>query len=147
MSIKKWLKNKQKTTKKLWFQYEAKIVLLVSFILVSVLSFEVGTIKNQEINQTPIIIEKPVLKGEKKNNPPVATASHSLSLEKEKKESSINTDVIKKGCLFVGSKNSTMYHLPTSSYAKRIKSENLVCFSSQNEAESKGYKPDKSLAR
>ncbi len=42
-------------------------------------------------------------------------------------------------CAFVGSKNSTKYHLPTSGSAKRIKPENLVCFTSADEAVARGY--------
>lgn len=42
---------------------------------------------------------------------------------------------------YVGSKNSDKYHLPSCRWAKRIKSENQVWFSSKEEAESKGYQP------
>jgi hypothetical protein len=42
-------------------------------------------------------------------------------------------------CVFVGSKNSTKYHLPTSGSAKRIKPENLVCFTSADDAVARGY--------
>lgn len=42
---------------------------------------------------------------------------------------------------FVGSKNSTKYHLPSCRFAKKIKPENQVWFSSEEEATSKGYKP------
>lgn len=44
-------------------------------------------------------------------------------------------------CAFVGSKNSTLYHLPTCAPAKRIKDTNKVCFASKESAEAKGYKP------
>lgn len=42
---------------------------------------------------------------------------------------------------FVGSKNSTKYHLPSCRFAKNIKPQNQVWFSSLEEAESRGYKP------
>ena len=42
-------------------------------------------------------------------------------------------------CAFVGSKNSNKYHLPSCAFAKRIKPENLVCFTSKEEAEKRGY--------
>ena len=45
-------------------------------------------------------------------------------------------------CSFVASKNSDMYHSANSSVAKRIKPENIVCFTSRKEAENAGYKPD-----
>src|SRR3989344_7956925 len=44
-------------------------------------------------------------------------------------------------CKYVGSKNSDKYHIPSCIWAKRIKSENLVCFNNKEEAENKGYKP------
>lgn len=44
-------------------------------------------------------------------------------------------------CAFVGSKNSTLYHLPTCASAKRIKETNKVCFATKESAEAKGYKP------
>lgn len=42
---------------------------------------------------------------------------------------------------FVGSKNSDKYHLPDCRWAKRIKPENQVWFSSEEEARAKGYQP------
>ena len=42
---------------------------------------------------------------------------------------------------FVASKNSTKYHLPDCSGAKRIAEHNKIWFSSKEEAESVGYAP------
>ncbi len=39
----------------------------------------------------------------------------------------------KEGCLYVGSKNSKVYHDPDCKWAKRIKPENLVCYKSEEE--------------
>ena len=39
----------------------------------------------------------------------------------------------KEGCLYVGSKNSDKYYPPTCKYAKRIKTENLNCYNSEEE--------------
>jgi len=44
---------------------------------------------------------------------------------------------------FVGSKNSDKYHYPDCSYAKKIKPENLVEFSSVQEAMERSYVPCK----
>jgi len=46
--------------------------------------------------------------------------------------------------MFVGSKNSNVYHRPDCASAKRIKEENKVWFSSVEEAEKKGYRPARS---
>jgi endonuclease YncB( thermonuclease family) len=37
------------------------------------------------------------------------------------------------GCLYVASKNSDVYHTPGCKYAKRIKPENLLCFTKKEE--------------
>ena len=42
---------------------------------------------------------------------------------------------------YLGSKNGSVYHLPTCPGAKRIKDENKVWFASKAEAEARGYKP------
>jgi hypothetical protein len=42
---------------------------------------------------------------------------------------------------FVGSKNSDVYHYPSCQYAKQIKPQNQVWFSSASDALSHGYRP------
>ena len=42
---------------------------------------------------------------------------------------------------FVGSVNSDKYHYCDCTYAKKIKSENLICFSDEQEAQEQGYSP------
>jgi len=44
---------------------------------------------------------------------------------------------------FVGSRHSNVYHLPTCSAARRIKSENLITFKNRDEAVKAGYRPCK----
>lgn len=46
---------------------------------------------------------------------------------------------LKEGCLFVGSKNSDKYHTPDCKYAKKIISENLVCYKSEEGLEGKEF--------
>jgi methylphosphotriester-DNA--protein-cysteine methyltransferase len=46
-----------------------------------------------------------------------------------------------KGCLYVGSRNSDKYHLPSCAVTKRIKPENIVCFGNAEEAAKRGYVP------
>ena len=43
-------------------------------------------------------------------------------------------------CAYAASKNSELYHTSGCKYAKKIKSDNLLCFSSSEEAESAGHK-------
>lgn len=47
----------------------------------------------------------------------------------------------KSDCTFVGSKNSTLYHLPSCASARRIKDVNKRCFASAEDALAKGYRP------
>lgn len=45
--------------------------------------------------------------------------------------------------VFVGSVNSDVYHYPTCTYAQRIYPENLISFSSSDDARAHGYRPCK----
>lgn len=47
------------------------------------------------------------------------------------------------GGSYVASKNSDKFHYPSCSYADRIKSSNLITFSSRDDALSSGYSPCK----
>ena len=136
--------------KDFWEKYEAKIVLVLAFFLVSVLSFEAGALKSANLSQKPLIIEKPseclkdgknaLLEAEKAPN----LASDAPSSQKTTDTTSV---AIPQNCAFLGSKNSDKYHLPTCQWAKRIKPENRVCFSSEDEAKSRGYQADKNCIK
>lgn len=145
MNIDHFLHSSKTIIKKFWSQYESKIVLAIGFILIAGLSFEIGFLKNHELKQNPLIIEKPtenqVINSSSKNTPKAQKSAQ------DTKKSPSSPVVSNQTCIYVGSKNSNKYHLPTSSYAKRIKPENLVCFSSQEEAKSRGYTPDKHCAK
>lgn len=134
--------------KKFWIQHEVKAVTAAGLILISVISFEAGALRGQNWQQKPLVIEKvaesSVLKSADSQNK-TATSSNSAS---ENQNALLNTNIAsasdntdKKECAFVGSKNSNKYHFPDCSYAKRIKPENIVCFSSEEEAKNKGYVP------
>lgn len=129
--------------KDVWVKYESKIVLILGFILIAVISFEAGTLKTANFSQKPLIIEKQA--GSTDNVAPgVPSQAQNLASETPIDPTSTPAPT---NCAYVGSKNSTMYHLAASSYAKNIKAENRVCFSSPDEAKSKGYVPDKSLSK
>lgn len=66
----------------------------------------------------------------------IATDGEKIRIQTEKKPGKN----ISKNPL-VGSKNSDLCHLPTCRYAKTIKPENMVWFSSAAEAKAAGYKP------
>ena len=52
-----------------------------------------------------------------------------------------NVNLQNKTGMFVASKNSKIYHLPSCPYVKRIKEENKIWFKSAREAREKGYSP------
>ena len=116
-------------------KYEYKIVLIVAFCLISAISFEFGILQGQKWQSKPLVIEKPsdipqgqiTAQNEVLMNPQTVSSPKSQQLEAKSSQ-----------CAFVGSKNSNKFYLPTCSYAKRIKPENVVCFKSAQEALGQG---------
>lgn len=133
-----------------WNRNEKKIILVVGLILISAISFESGYLRGKTAESSPIIIEKPILGqnlGLESAQGSIPAAQNSAQEVKNGVISSnipvVNLTGVRQDCAFVGSKNSNKYHLPTCQYAKRIKPENAVCFSSAEDAATKGYLPDK----
>jgi len=81
----------------------------------------------------------------KKTTTTVKTTTRKTTTTTIKKSSS--TSCVALGCSsdtkYVGSKNSDKYYPCDSGYAKMVKRENIVCFSSDEDARSKGYIPCK----
>jgi hypothetical protein len=128
-----------------WKKHETKAVLLAGFLLVAFISFQGGYLKGRELKDSPLVIEKPVL---------CQTSTETVSSDQSKPAMELNTQanknvgaVEKQNCAYVGSKNSNKYHLPTCRYAQNIKSENLVCFISKEDAEKRGYQPDSNCVK
>ena len=130
--------------KDFWVKYEAKIILIIGFCLVSALSFEAGILMRNKGENQPLIIEKPIeqVAGATDQNAPEAQ-----NLASDGQNRLANTSANTPNCAFIGSRNSDKYHLSTCSYAKRIKPENSVCFKDENEAKLKGYQPDKNCIK
>ena len=122
--------------KAFWSEYEFKIILALGFILVSLVSFQFGFIQGKNRLDSPLVIEKPALVQEL--TPKTAPEAPNLPQESPKVSQMVN--IPQTECAFVGSKNSDKYHLPSCAYAKKIKPENRVCFSSETEAQAKNYK-------
>ena len=138
MSTRKW--KKLEKVKIFWEKYERRVVLVVGFILVAVISFGVGVLQGNKLDQKTLVIEKAPTE--------IALASTKaqqasvLGVESNK-DSKTESTAPTGECLFVGSKNSNKYHKPDCRWAKNIKAENLVCFKNEEEARSKGYMGDK----
>jgi hypothetical protein len=129
---------------------EQKIVLVLGFILVAVVSFEAGLLKGQGNQEKPLVIEKTAnLTGEGQKPAEDALAGSKMAPGTTLASSDTNAggQNAPQNCAFVGSKNSNKYHLPTCRWAKNIKPENVVCFSSAEDALKKGYQPDKNCIK
>ncbi|EKE19828.1 MAG: hypothetical protein ACD_8C00101G0021 [uncultured bacterium] len=133
--------------KELLIKNETRIVLFVGFCLISAISFEFGFLQGQKWQQKPLIIEKSsditIDQSEaNKGIPEVQGASKTAETTSEvgnptsPKTQNLTTST--SACAFVGSKNSDKFYLPTCSYAKRVKPENMVCFKSAQEALGQG---------
>jgi hypothetical protein len=118
--------------KKILIKYETKLVLVTGFILVAVISFQFGRLEGKRIENKPIVIEKTAEVNNNNNN---------------NQEKSVETNSKAVDCAYVGSKNSNKIHLPSCSFAKKIKPENLVCFKSLDEAIKQGKQIDKSCIK
>lgn len=67
----------------------------------------------------------------------ISTDGERITVQTEKKSEPEPTSEYR----YVGSKNSDIYHFPTCRFAKSIKSENMIWFSSVAEAKAAGYRP------
>ncbi|MEI8343409.1 MAG: hypothetical protein WCF93_00490 [Candidatus Moraniibacteriota bacterium] len=123
--------------KEFFSKYEQKIVLVVAFCLISAISFEFGLLQGQKWQQKPLIIEKPATASNgEANQPRVNSGAQTATQEAGVK---VSTTISKTAnCAYVGSRSSNKFYLPTCSYAKRIKPENVVCFKTADEALGQG---------
>jgi len=125
--------------KDFWLQNEQKIVLVLGFCLVSAVSFEFGFLQGQKWQQKPLVIEKPAELANGQLAQAAANSEPTGASQTSSGQVSSQTAVAgKNACAFVGSRNSNKFYLPTCSYAKRIKPENVVCFKSAEEALAQG---------
>ena len=135
--------------KELLKKNEDKIILIIGFILIAAISFEAGLLRGKSSPEKPIIIEK-ALESSKIESPTAGSsevAGNALSENTPTISPNTASSETAKNCAYVGSKNSNKYHLPSCRYAKLIKPENVVCFSSIEDATSKNYLPDKSCIK
>jgi hypothetical protein len=111
---------------KVFSKYEKRLLLVVGFILISLISFIFGLAKNSDFVQQPIVVHSPI-------------ASPILI-----KEVCANEKNTAQDCNFVGSIKGKKYYPPSCSFAKKISKENLRCFKSDEDAQNKGYTRSKS---
>lgn len=102
---------------------QAEVVLAIAVVLIAIISFESGRISALRQFNDPLEI---------KYAPAAITDTKIVSNPVQNSQ--------KLDLRVVASKNSTLYHFLWCSGAQRIKEENKVIFSSEQEAQSRGYK-------
>ncbi|MFA6973696.1 MAG: hypothetical protein WC238_03100 [Parcubacteria group bacterium] len=132
-----------KFIKPFWLKYEARVVIIIGFVLVAAISFEFGLIQGKKVQDKPLVIEKPALSQNTQASEASAMTIQAPKTTQEAQIDPVSSVIPVKDCAFVGSKNSTKFHVPTCSFAKRILPKNLVCFKSAEEALAQGRVGDK----
>lgn len=133
-----------KKIKEFLIKHEFKLALAGGLILIALISFETGYLEGKKVQGKPIVIEKPIecAKTAQENAATPAAPNNALTQNQEKVAGAKN---VAQDCAFVGSKNSDKVHLPTCSFAKRIKPENLVCFKNLDDVIRQGRVADKCI--
>ncbi|EKD58993.1 MAG: hypothetical protein ACD_56C00012G0001 [uncultured bacterium] len=125
-----------------FLKYEHKIVLVVGFFLISAISYEFGVLQGQKWQQKPLIIEKAMESPQQgvigQNEASDASGNIANAKSSPTPTENYKLEAKSSSCAYVGSKNSDKFYLPTCSYAKRVKPENLVCFKTAEEAIGQG---------
>ena len=140
---------------------KSKIILSLNLILISSLSFMAGCFYiDQQDNHHEIEfenaedicsdffvkdtdknnVEELVQDSQNKNNSPQSRVGESVLGNSDVAKKNISEEKEK---MFVGSKNSNIYHKPDCPYAKKILDKNKIWFSSKEDAESRGYRMGK----
>ena len=120
--------------------------LIVLMITLTLLGYGLGRLSNITSNREPVKIEmlgEVIGQNSSQDTLKVATVNSATKNIKQTLEATNNNVPVTSSLagVYVGSRTSTKYHLPTCSGAKRIKEENRVWFKSKEEAESRGYTP------
>lgn len=124
--------------KDFWTKYERKIVLVVAFCLISAVSFGFGALWGQKWQSKPVIIEKLADAPKATEKAPESQNATSVTAQGAQEPNTQNLAPSTSKCAFVGSKNSDKFYVPTCSWAKRIKPENLACYPDEQAALTKG---------
>ena len=117
----------------------ARLWIVTALFLVGGLCYEAGLLQGKREQGATLVLSIPAPPAEEAQAeiPPSSAQAGDTPAHRE----TGGTSPAKTACLYVGSKNSTKYHLATCAVAKRIKAENRVCFASQAEARARGYQP------
>lgn len=117
------ISENRKSIKSFLGENKNDLLLAISFFLIALISFALGrlSVEFEQKDAFPISIEE--------NGASLGVLADKMGDKAE--------------LVYVGSKNGTVYHLPSCSGAKRIAEENKIWFSSKEEAENLGYRAAK----
>lgn len=104
--------------------YEKRLLYSVGIVIVGFSCFVFGVLKGAGLSHEPLTVLRPT-------SPPIVVACESAEDAASK--------LTVADCKFVGSIKGKKYYPPSCSYAKNIAKENLRCFTSEEDAEAKGY--------
>lgn len=136
--------------KKFWRKHDQKVLIILAIFLVAGVSFRAGEThkEKKEVAEIKIsLVDTKIATNPQEEEIKVlnkALERNSVeggATENGKKAENVAGE--QKECVFVGSKNSDKYHLPSCRYAANIKESNKVCFSSLEDAAAKGYQAAK----
>lgn len=126
-------------------EHQDKIVLIIGAILIASIGFAAGRLTSQRITPQPVEIKesnsqliKKVTDFSRENG----QVKGQESVEQKISSNDLNQSEKREGN-FVGNKKSKKFHYPDCKYAKKMKKENQIWFSSIEEAEKAGYQPCK----
>lgn len=133
-----------------WQKHGGTVLAIVAVALIFVVAFKTGQLEKEAEGAAKINITL----AEKKEVAPADERAKVIGEVLERKGIENELEVLagqktnepateKVECAIVASKNSTKYHLPNCKNAIRIKDSNKVCFSSEEEAKSKGHEQAK----
>jgi len=140
--IQKQIPEKQTVSQKIkcfWLKHGEKVVILIGVILIALFSFEAGFLKGQKDQKEPVAVNQTVCPSCPKEENNNTGANNNPQQNSQKKSAAEQPNSEKQNCAFAASKNSNKYHLASCQFAAKIKPENKICFSSKEEAESRGY--------
>ena len=121
--------------------HQERFLFVVIVILVALISFRAGVLKEREVQTGNIKVlinqNKPITEEEKQ----AITLGQAIQRKglTEEVQSSVKQKGSIENCNFIGSKNSDKYHTPDCHWSEKIKEENRVCFETAEEAKDKGY--------
>ena len=127
------------------------ILAFLSLILIAIIfgpsEYTGKAVKNEETTTTIEITSTVKTTSTTRTTIPTTTLTSTTEQVTGIVQQETNSDCEALGCpsgtMFVGSKTSKKYHSCDCTWAKKISSQNLICFKSIEEAEEKGYVPCK----